>query len=129
MLKVGLPLPFFVQKLPRVLVLGLQLLNKALNFFALGVELVTHVREDNIEVNGILVLLASSVKARACVPLALLIRQELCSLLLNSALGSRLFQHLEKAITLQLLLDDVLEDLNVVALLLVGYGLLAEGHF
>jgi len=52
------------KELPGVLVLSLELLDEPLNFFSLGVQLMLHVGEHNIEVDGFLVVFVG-VGARA----------------------------------------------------------------
>ena len=82
-----------------------------------------HVREHYVQVDSILVF-SDYVRARAA--LSVLIQKVGLSLL-SALLTPGLLQKVKHAVTLQLLLDHVLQDLNVTALLFICESFLSEG--
>ena len=112
-----------LDELLRLLVLRLALLGVPLRFLGLEVQLVAHVREHYVQVDGILVF-SDYVRARAA--LSVLI-QKVGLGLLGALLTPSLLQKVKHAVALQLLLDHVLQDLNVTALLFICESFLSEG--
>ena len=113
-----------LDELLRLLVLRLALLGVPLRFLGLEVQLVAHVREHYVQVDGILVF-SDYVRARAA--LSVLI-QKVGLGLLGALLTPSLLQKVKHAVALQLLLDHVLQDLNVTALLFICESFLSEGE-
>ena len=111
-------------ELLRLLVLRLALHGVPLCFLGLEVQLVPHVRKHYVQVDSILVF-SDYVWTGAA--LSVLIQKVglglLCALLTPS-----LLQKVKHAVALQLLLDHVLQDLNVTALLFIRESFLSESE-
>lgn len=100
-----------------VLVLSLKLLDEALNFLWLWVELVLHVWEKNIQIYRIFVLFDGF---RTGARSASLLIQKLLLLSFCAFFAPSFFEHFEEAISFKLLLDHILQYLNVVPLLFIS---------
>ena len=119
------------KNLLRLLVMSLELIDESGDFLPFRVILELEVRKDDIEVDGILIALVSPARRGLSILTIMLIRVErivvrLC-LAHRSFPPSRLLEQFKDAISFQFLLDDILEDLNVVALLLICYRLFTKG--
>ena len=121
-----------VKNLFGLLIMCLELVDKSRDLPSLWFILELKVGKDDIEVDRIFFLLIGPTRRELAIVLSILLvwieGVIVRPALIRRSLSSCWFlEELQDAVTFQFLLDNVLENLNVIALLLVCYCLLAKG--